>query len=104
LEQAVVVYLKLRNGEFGSTEEREAIAALEEELLQVIKDADAGEFDGNRFGRGECALFMYGPDADRLFGIIENLLKASAVASGGHAIKRYGENFESSSPDVRVTW
>jgi hypothetical protein len=104
LEQAVIVHLKLRDGGFGSPEEREALQALEDQMQQAIEEAAAGEFDGDEFGDGKCVLFMYGPDADRLFGVIEPLLKIAPAAAGGCAIKRYGVARDPNPPQVRVTW
>jgi hypothetical protein len=54
-------------------------------------DQGVGEFDGEEFGGGRCVLYMYGPDADRLFGVVEPILKATPVARGGFVIRRYGD-------------
>ena len=104
MEQAVIVHLRLSDGGFGSEEQREALFALQEEMMHAIKDAAAGEFDGDMFGEGECVLYMYGPEADRLFAAIEPLLKSCPLASGGYAIKRYGEAGDSDAREVRVAW
>jgi hypothetical protein len=101
-EHAVLVHLKLKDGTFGSTEEREAIHELEDELSDAIKDAGVGEFDGDDFGMGESILYMYGPDADALFGAIQPVLQRSALATGGYAIKRYGEAEDEDAREVRV--
>ena len=101
-EHAVLIHLKLQHGEFGSTEEREAIHAFEDELSDAVEDAGVGEFDGDDFGMGESILYMYGPDADRLFGVIQPLLQRSALAKGGYAIKRYGEAEDEDAREVRV--
>jgi hypothetical protein len=104
LEQAVIVYLRLRDDGFGSREEREVLQALEDQMQQAIEKASAGEFDGDEFGGGECVLFMYGPDADRLYAVIEPLLKNTPAAAGGYAIKRYGGARDPLSRKVRVSW
>ena len=104
MEQAVIVHLRLRDGLFGSAQERDAIVALEGKLQQTIEEASAGEFDGDEFGLGQCVLFVYGPDADRLFEVIKPLLKTAPAAAGGYAIKRYGEARDPNSPEVRVSW
>jgi hypothetical protein len=83
LEQAVIVHLRLCDDPFRSSEERKSVEALEGQLERAIAEAWAGEFDGDEFGEGECVLFMYGPEADRLFDTIEPLLKISPVAAGG---------------------
>jgi hypothetical protein len=86
----VLVHIPLTDQEFGNSAEREAIFALENQLLAAIQAAGAGEFDGNEFGDGQCTLYMYGNDADRLFGSIEAILRSSPLASRGNAIVRYG--------------
>ena len=102
MEQAVIVHLPLRDGEFGSSDEQEAALALAEELGDAIASASAGEYDGEEFGGGRCVLYMYGPDADRLFMTIEPVLKRSEASRGGFAIKRYGEAADISAVEERV--
>ncbi|AZO00281.1 hypothetical protein EJ066_25900 [Mesorhizobium sp. M9A.F.Ca.ET.002.03.1.2] len=104
MEQAVIVYLLLNGGQFGAPQERESIFVLEDRLEQVIRDTSVGEFDGDEFGEGKCILYLYGPDAERLFVAIEPVLKSSPVAAGGYAIKRFGEAADSGAKEVRVTW
>lgn len=88
-EHCVKVYLKLSN-EYGTPEEIEAIHELSDALEEAIQESGAGEFDGDEFGGGECTLYMYGPDADKLFEAIRKSLKSSPAATGGYALKRYG--------------
>jgi hypothetical protein len=104
VEHAVIVRLPLDDAQFGSEERREALNALEDELIKAVELAEAGEFDGNDFGQGECTFFMYGPDADVLYMVIEVVLQEFPVARGGHAIKRYGPADDPNSKEVRVTW
>lgn len=103
MQQAVIVHLRLRDDGFGTAEERDALFALQEEMAEAIADA-AGEFDGDLWGEGECILYMYGPDADHLFAVIEPLLKACPLASGGYAIKQYGEASDPDAQEVRIAW
>ena len=41
--------------------------ALSDKLEAVIEKQNVGMFDGNEIGGGEMTLFMYGPDAERLY-------------------------------------
>ena len=59
-------------------------------LASVIEDQQIGVFDGDEYGNGEGALFMYGPNADRLFEAVYLLLSTWSPVKGGYAIKRYG--------------
>ena len=103
-EQAVMVHLRLSDDGFGSDDDRAAILALEDALDEAVSSTSVGEFDGDEFGEGECILFLYGPDADRLFSVIKPLLESTAIASGGYAVKRYGEPDDPDAETVRVTW
>ena len=98
----MIVHLTLSNAEFGESSEREVIRALTSRLEAAIQQAGAGEFDGDEFGAGTCTLYMYGPDADKLFAAVEPGLRGSTLARGGHAIKRYGPATDPQSRQVRV--
>jgi len=102
MEHAVIAHLPLREGSFGSERECAEIGDLAARLHQAIDHHRVGEFDGDEFGGGRCLLFMYGPDADRLFGVIAPILKASSLARGGFVIKRYGEAKDPDAVEVRV--
>jgi len=98
-DHAVLVTLKLSDAAFGDAEERDAIHALSDRLDAAIRAAGAGEFDGDEFGDGVCTLYMYGPDADRLFDAISSELRGSPLTRGGSVTKRYGA---ASNPAARV--
>lgn len=104
MEHAVIVHLPLSDGRFGSSSERVGLFEVQEQMASAIREAGAGEFDGDEMGEGECVLFMYGPNADRLFEAVQAVLKSSKLAAGGYAIKRYGEAGDPKSLEVRVTW
>ena len=89
-EHAVLVYLKLSDPAFGSESERDSIHSLTGELDDAIAKAGVGEFDGDEFGDGTCTLYMYGPDADRLFAVVEPILRRSSHILAARALKRYG--------------
>jgi hypothetical protein len=99
---AVIVHLTLSAPGFGEAEEREAIHRLTDRLDAGISAARAGEFDGDEFGAGTCTLYMYGPDADRLFAAVEPDLRASPLTNGGYAVKRYGAATNPQAREVRV--
>jgi len=102
VEQAVIVHLRLSDNSFGTAKDRRVIEDLEDAMERVVEQSLAGEFDGDEFGQGECVMYLYGPDADVLFSVIEELLKSCELASGGFAIKRYGDDADAKS--VRVSW
>jgi len=53
---------------------------------------------------GGCGfvLFMYGPDADRLFNVTSRRLRASRLAKGGWVVKRYGAVDDDRAREVRI--
>jgi len=104
MDQAVIAHLRLSDTNFGTEDEHAAIFVLEERLEAAIIKANAGEFDGNEFGGGECTLFMYGPDADALYDAILPILQMNPQARGGYAIKRYGDVRDPNAREVRVAW
>jgi hypothetical protein len=65
---------------------------LEAELAEVVMRLGIGVFDGNEFASTgmEGTLFMYGPDADKLFEGIEMTLRASPLCRNARVELRYG--------------
>ncbi len=103
MDQAVIVHLQLgkKHQHAGGME---GLWNLEDQISGAIEQEGIGEFDGHEVGQGEFVMYTYGPSADRLFGAIAPILKASRYALGGYAIKRYGEAQDSDATEVRVTW
>lgn len=93
-EHAVIVQF----ANYGSTD-LQRLFALEERLERAIDDADVGEFDGNEIATdgSDGSLYMYGPDADRLFEVVHPILESVDFTRGAQVVKRYG----GASDDVR---
>lgn len=100
-EQAVIVHYNLGDEEYGLAEEREAVFRLQDRLESLIVRGKVGEFDGNEFGDGEAVLYSYGPDADRLFDVIEGELRSFA-ARPAYVILRYGAAADANAIEKRV--
>jgi hypothetical protein len=85
-EHAVIVHF-----EYGSTD-LSRLFALEEQLEQAIAVAKAGEFDGNEVAAdgSDGYLYMYGPDADRLFAAVRPALEGAGFMRGARVVLRYG--------------
>ena len=82
-DHALLVYLPYTDTDLGP------LFAIEDALMAAIEECGAGELDGNDVGGGEATLFMYGPDADRLFEAVEATLR-QLLPPGSRAVKRYG--------------
>ncbi len=100
MEQAVLVYFSLSDNGFGSAWEREVLAGLGDAIAEAVAEADVGEFDGHDVGEGQYTFFLYGPDADELFEVIEPLLAQQFWPAEVFAVKRYGPP---GSPEAHVS-
>jgi hypothetical protein len=81
--QAVLLYLE--------GEDFERMTDLSDKLTEVVESANIGMFDGNEIGGDETVLFMYAPDAEALFRVIEPVLVEQESAHGAKAVIRWGE-------------
>jgi hypothetical protein len=88
-EQAVIVHLDGQNLP-NDVYEKYDLSTLEDQLTHAIAQAKCGEFDGNEFGPTSTALYMYGPDAERLFTTVEPVLKNYPLCSRATIVVRKG--------------
>jgi hypothetical protein len=88
-DQAVLVHL---NGTDLADEvyQQYDLAGIEDQLIQAIAAANVGEFDGNEIGPTGATLFMYGPDAERLFKVVEPVLRSYPLCQRGRVVIRHG--------------
>jgi hypothetical protein len=86
-EQAVIVHFF----NYGSRD-LTRLFALEDKLEKAIAISGAGEYDGNEIAvdGSDGYLYMYGPDADRLFLVVKPILELTPFTKGAHVTKRYG--------------
>jgi hypothetical protein len=93
-EHTVIARFRLAPGPSGTATNLYGVYDLEERLIAAIGAARAGEFEAPQFGRdetgqSELVLSAYGPDADRLFAVMEPALRAFP-ARPAFALLRYG--------------
>ena len=100
-EQSVVIHLSLGSGGFGSEEARNSIRALKREIEEVLAVSGLGELDGDEFGDGDAVLYLYGPDAERLFAAVEPLTRAWSPGAK-YAFLRYGRSDDPDFAERRV--
>lgn len=89
VDQAVIVHLD-GIGLPPEIYEKCDVSTLEDQLIEIIDAGRLGEFDGNEFGPEEVTLFMYGPDAERLYAAIAETLLAYPLCRGAKVEIRYG--------------
>jgi hypothetical protein len=90
-KDCIAAYFKLSAPNFGTIDEVKEIHKFAGQLAEAIEASGVGVYDGDEFGEGGCGLFMYGPDADRLFDVVYPLLSSWEKMRGGRIIKRYGQ-------------
>jgi hypothetical protein len=90
-EEALIIHLRLSDGNSGSHEEREKIFKLEDAVIKKIENSGAGEYDGNEIGGGFFTMYMYGSSTERLWDLTSPIIKAFPTRTGSYAIKRYGK-------------
>ena len=85
-QQAVIVKYRFASGSL------DRIFEVEEQLARIVEATPGCEFDGNEIavdGRDNL-FYMYGPDADKLFEVIEPVLLSSEILSEAQVRLRYG--------------
>lgn len=88
----MLVSLKLSDEEFGTEEDRSPIERVEDLLNEQLPEQGVGEFDGNEVGGGYYTLYLYGPNADRLFDVALPIIQGGlTIRPGSYVVKRYGE-------------
>lgn len=88
-EQAVTVHLR-GHGLPDEIYEKYDVGTLEDQLRELIERQGVGEYDGNEFGPEETTLYMYGANAERLFQVVEPVLRAYPLCAEGFAVIRSG--------------
>lgn len=83
-QQAVLVHI------MAPSEGEISLDVIEDPLIEAIEAAGAGEFDGNLIGPEDAILYMYGPDADRLFAVVEPVLREASLPPGSYVVLQYG--------------
>ena len=85
-EHAVIV-----NYDYGKTDLSD-LHALEDRLEKAVAQAKVGEFDGHEIAidGSKVVLYMYGPDADKLFETAGPLIRAEKSAKNPKFLLRYG--------------
>lgn len=66
------------------------VMTLSEQLGEALEQKGLGEYDGDERGPTETILFMYGPDAERMFSGIEAALRAYPLCQNARVVIRRG--------------
>lgn len=74
MDQAIIIHIGTKNLPEGIHPD-----SLEEEITAILSENDLGEFDGVDQGQGEIDMFIYGPDAEKIYSAIETTLNDSPL-------------------------
>jgi hypothetical protein len=88
-----------------ASEDQEPLFALGDALSIAIDGAGAGEYDGHEMALidpTDAFLFMYGPDADRIFEAVRRVVEGSPLLRGAVATLRYGSPDEIDADEQRI--
>ena len=87
MEQAVIVKFS-----YGLESAKE-LFDLEDLLESAIESAGAGDFDGDEIAAdlSDGYLYMYGPDADVVYSVVEPILKSISFMKSAQVTLVYGE-------------
>lgn len=89
-EQALIVTIPIADGRPDSPEVK-SVYRLEDDVIKVIAQSGAGEYDGNEIREHAFIMYVYGPSADKLFGLVQPILAKYPLPSGSRAVRRYGQ-------------
>jgi hypothetical protein len=64
---------------------------ISERIEEVLHREELGEYDGHETGPTGTTLFMYGPDAERLYDGIEGVLRDYPLCRNARVVIRRGE-------------
>lgn len=78
--------------------------ALEDKLRAAIDHHEMGEYDGHEIAldHSDGILFMYGPNAERLYLVVQPLLKQAAFMKGAVATLRFGPPEEEGAREIEI--
>ncbi|MEU4693801.1 hypothetical protein [Actinoplanes sp. NPDC023714] len=92
-EQAVRIGIDLGGRGMPTREQVAAVRRLERAIEAAVALDETGELDGDEFGAGQVTLHLHGPDADRLLGSVEQLVRRFPAADR-YADLGYGDDEE----------
>lgn len=97
-EQSVIVHFEYGNSDWAPFFE------FEKTLEASIAAASVGEYDGNELAvdGSDGTLFMYGPNADKLFELIKPQLATSKLLKNVEVTLRYGAADDPSARESQV--
>jgi hypothetical protein len=100
-EHAVVVNIRLADGA-GSDPEQARLSMLATAVGATLEAAEGCELGACQVKQGFGVLYCYGPNAARLFDLIEPILREYRPPEGSFAIVRHGGATDTQAPRDRI--
>ncbi|MDX2038378.1 MAG: hypothetical protein SFX72_17145 [Isosphaeraceae bacterium] len=63
---------------------------LEQRIAHALQDSNVGEYDGNEYSFDEVVLYMYGPDAEAMYQVIEPIVQDYPLCRNARVVIRPG--------------
>lgn len=89
VEEAVLIHLTA-NDLPDEIYQKYDVSTLEDQINKVIQENGLGEYDGNEHGPSETIIYLYGPDAEKLFSSIKPVLENYPLCKNAKVIIRKG--------------
>ncbi|MFN0133968.1 MAG: hypothetical protein ACKVW3_15740 [Phycisphaerales bacterium] len=102
-QHAVLLYLKTA-GEMPPQEEMNRYHRLQDEIAKAVNAKGVGELDGDEWGDGRCTVYLYGPNAERLWDAIAPVIEKHPLPHGSVAIKRFGGPGCAKAEQIMLGW
>lgn len=101
-DQWVFIHFKVSTGSVQLESDKREIRLLLIEISRLVREKRVGAFEGQRLENNENVLRFHGPDADRLFDVLERPLRKSPFGRKSLAIKRYGPLEGSTAREIKI--
>lgn len=66
------------------------LTTLEDQLIELLEPDELGELDGHEFGPSTTTIYLYGPDAEKMFARVQPVLSSYLLCQNSRAIIRRG--------------
>jgi len=74
-DASITVTYTIEGDGSGTNPAVDALAELEDQLIDAIEPRGIGELDGDEFGDGTVTLYLYGPDLEPLWNKVKPILE-----------------------------
>lgn len=88
-EEAVIIHLDAVSLPDEIYQQYDLIT-LEEKIREVLEKQNLGEYDGDESGPGVTKIYLYGPDAEKMFSSLKPVLKNYPLCKNSKVLIRRG--------------